>query len=184
MEIAEFPAADRDRARDALALPSRLHAADRRQSEPYASHLPRVTIRILSHYRATDPDVACAALLHDAVEDHAAGIAPGGRKTALAVLAGRFGARIAALVAAVTQPRMGARPRQARIVRRARPGQPGGQPLGAGDHGLGLHRQRRGHPHHRTETVQAHPQVQPSGASAARAHPGPGHPAGRPASRT
>jgi hypothetical protein len=48
--------------------------------------------------------VACAGLLHDAVEDHAAGIAPGGRQAALAVLAGRFGARTAALVAAVTNP--------------------------------------------------------------------------------
>ena len=67
-------------------------------------HLLRVTIRILCHYRATDPDVACAGLLHDAVEDHAAGIAPGGRQAALAVLARRFGTRTAALVAAVTSP--------------------------------------------------------------------------------
>jgi hypothetical protein len=104
IEIAQFPAADRRRAADALALVSRLHAADRRQREPYASHLLRVTIRILYHYRVTDPDVACAALLHDAVEDHAAGIAPGGRHAALAVLAGRFGDRTAALVAAVTNP--------------------------------------------------------------------------------
>ena len=105
MEIERFPAADRDRARDALALACRLHAADRRQREPYANHLLRVTIRILSHYRVTDPDVACAALLHDAVEDHAAGLAPGGtRQAALAVLAGRFGDRTAALVAAVTNP--------------------------------------------------------------------------------
>jgi hypothetical protein len=62
------------------------------------------TIRILVHYRVADPDVACAALLHDAVEDHAADIAPGGRQAALAVLAGRFGQRTAALVAAVTNP--------------------------------------------------------------------------------
>jgi hypothetical protein len=48
--------------------------------------------------------VACAGLLHDAVKDHAAGIAPGGRQAALAVLAGRFGARTAALVPAVTNP--------------------------------------------------------------------------------
>jgi HD domain len=105
MEIAQFPAADRGGAQDALALASRLHAADRRQREPYVNHLLRVTIRILSYYRVTDPDVACAALLHDAVEDHAADIAPdGGRQAALAVLAGRFGARAAALVAAVTNP--------------------------------------------------------------------------------
>ena len=105
MEIAQFPAADRGRTADALALASRLHAADRRQREPYASHLLRVSIRILSHYRVTDADVTCAALLHNAVEDHADGIAPGAdRQAALAVLAGRFGDRTAALVAAVTNP--------------------------------------------------------------------------------
>ena len=105
MEIARFPAADRDRAQDALALACQLHAADRRQREPYANHLLRVAIRILSHYRVTDPDVACAALLHDAVEDHAVGLAPGGTgQAALAVLADRFGGRTAALVAAVTNP--------------------------------------------------------------------------------
>jgi hypothetical protein len=104
MEIAQFPAADRARAGDALALASRLHAQDRRQREPYANHLYRVTIRILSHYRVTDPDVACAALLHDAVEDHAEEIAPGGRQAAFAVLAGQFGDRTAGLVAAVTNP--------------------------------------------------------------------------------
>ena len=104
MEIAGFPDADLGRAKDALALASRLHAGDRRQREPYANHLLRVTIRILSHYRVTDPDVACAALLHNAVEDHAAGIAPGGQQAALAALAGRFGDRTAELVAAVTNP--------------------------------------------------------------------------------
>jgi hypothetical protein len=104
MEIAQFPVADRGRATDALALASRLHAADRRQREPYANHLLRVTIRILSHYRVADPDVACAALLHDAVEDHATDIAPSGRQAAVAALAGRFGQRAAELVAAVTNP--------------------------------------------------------------------------------
>ena len=34
IEIAQFPVADRGRTRDALALASRLHAADRRQREP------------------------------------------------------------------------------------------------------------------------------------------------------
>jgi (p)ppGpp synthase/HD superfamily hydrolase len=104
IEITGFPAADQDGVQDALALASRLHADDRRQREPYANHLLRVTIRILAHYRVADPDVACAALLHDAVEDHAADIAPGGRHAALAVLAGRFGQRTADLVAAVTNP--------------------------------------------------------------------------------
>jgi hypothetical protein len=104
MEIAAFRAADRGRVMDALALASRLHAADRRQREPYVNHLLRVTIRIISRYRVADPDVACAALLHDAVEGHAADIAPAGRQAALEVLAGRFSARIADLVAAVTNP--------------------------------------------------------------------------------
>jgi HD domain len=104
MEIAAFHAADRSRAADALTLVSRLHAGDKRQREPYVNHLLRVTIRILSHCRITDPDVACAALLHDAVEDHAADIAPGGRQGALTVLAGRSGVRTASLVAAVTSP--------------------------------------------------------------------------------
>ena len=67
MEITRFSPAGQGQATDALALASRLHASDRRQREPYASHLLRVTIRILSHYRVSDPDVACAALLHDAV---------------------------------------------------------------------------------------------------------------------
>jgi hypothetical protein len=53
VEITQFPAADRARASDALALASRLHARDRRQREPYANHLLRVAIRVLSHYRVT-----------------------------------------------------------------------------------------------------------------------------------
>jgi hypothetical protein len=44
MEIERFPAADRTRAQDALALAGRLHAADRRQRQPYANHLLRATI--------------------------------------------------------------------------------------------------------------------------------------------
>jgi (p)ppGpp synthase/HD superfamily hydrolase len=104
MEIAGCPAADRARAADALALASRLHAADRRQREPYVNHLLRVAIRILHHYRVRDTDVTCAALLHDSIEDHAADIAVGGRDDALGVLAARFGARAAGLVAAVTNP--------------------------------------------------------------------------------
>jgi HD domain len=104
IELAACPDADRARAADALALASRLHARDRRQHEPYVNHLLRVTIRILHHYRIRDTDVTCAALLHDAVEDHSSGIAPGSRDDALSVLAARFGGRAAALVAAVTSP--------------------------------------------------------------------------------
>lgn len=104
IEIGRFPAADRLRVDSAFALMALLHAGDRRQREPYANHPLRVTIRILSHYRVTDPDVACGALLHDVVEDHAETIAPGGTRQALAVLAGQFGDHAAELVAAVTNP--------------------------------------------------------------------------------
>jgi hypothetical protein len=115
-EIARFPEAERGRLEDALALASRLHAGDRRQNEPYINHPLRVAIRIMSHYGIHDPDVIVAALLHDAVEDHAAELAPDGAsapeatteaahtKAALAVLAERFGPRVAELVAAVTNP--------------------------------------------------------------------------------
>jgi hypothetical protein len=104
-EIATFPDADRQRLEQALDLAGRLHAADRRQREPYLNHVVRVATRILSHYRVRDADVICAALLHDTVEDHAADLAPsGGQREALAVLAGLFGPRVADLVGSVTNP--------------------------------------------------------------------------------
>src|SRR5690242_20456752 len=104
-EIEAWPQADQRRLNQALALAGRLHAADRRVREPYVNHLLRVAIRIMSHYGVRDRDVICAALLHDAVEDHAADLAPDGTRTAaLAALAQEFGPRVAGLVAAVTNP--------------------------------------------------------------------------------
>ena len=59
----------------------------------------------MSHYGVRDADVVCAALLHDAVEDHPAELAPDGtREAALAALAEEFGPRVAGLVGAVTNP--------------------------------------------------------------------------------
>jgi hypothetical protein len=105
IEIAGLSARDRRRVDSACSLMSVAHGCDRRQREPYANHPLRVAIRILSpgHYGARDPDVACAALLHDIVEDHADDIA-GTPEAALAVLARMFGARTAGLVGAVTNP--------------------------------------------------------------------------------
>jgi len=94
VEIASWPEADRRRMDRALELASRLHADDRRDREPYVNHLLRVAIRIMSHYRVRDADVVCAALLHDAVEDHAADLAAGGGGADLA--AGGGGADLAA----------------------------------------------------------------------------------------
>lgn len=104
IEVTDLPGADRARIGQALSLAARLHAADRRQREPYVNHLLRVAIRIRCYYRVRDADVLCAALLHDAIEDHAADLAGAGHPEALAELAARFGARVAALVAAVTNP--------------------------------------------------------------------------------
>ena len=114
VEVEAWPGPDQERLNRALGLAARLHAADRREREPYVNHLLRVAIRIMSHYGVRDADVACAALLHDAVEDHAADLAPdgqrpegvsgGGREAALAALADGFGPRVAALVGAVTNP--------------------------------------------------------------------------------
>jgi hypothetical protein len=81
IETATFPTADRKRIAQALDLASRVHAGDRRQNEPYVNHLLRVAIRIISHYRVSDADVVCAALLHDAVEDHAGDLSPSGGRT-------------------------------------------------------------------------------------------------------
>ena len=103
-EIEAWPGPDRERLDRALDLAARLHAADRREREPYVNHLLRVAIRIMSHYGVRDADVACAALLHDAVEDHAAELAGGDREAALAALAAGFGPRVAELVGAVTNP--------------------------------------------------------------------------------
>ena len=105
-EIASWPEADRGRMERALDLAARLHASDRRDREPYVNHLLRVAIRIMSHYRVRDADVVCAALLHDAVEDHLAELAGSGadQPAALSVLAAEFGPRVAGLVAAVTNP--------------------------------------------------------------------------------
>jgi hypothetical protein len=105
IEIADLPRADQIWVDKARTLMSLAHACDRRQREPYANHPLRVAIRILSHYRVRDPDVACAALLHDTVEDHAADITDAGTpEAALRVLTRWFGGRTAELVAAVTNP--------------------------------------------------------------------------------
>jgi (p)ppGpp synthase/HD superfamily hydrolase len=68
----------------ALQLAGRLHALDHRQREPYVNHLLRVALRIICHYETRDADTICAALLHDAVEDHAYDLSPDGQPGAFA----------------------------------------------------------------------------------------------------
>ena len=97
------PAARRQVTR-ALRLAARLHASDHRQREPYVNHLLRVALRIMVHYSVREPDVICAALLHDSVEDHAEELSAAGRPGAFALLTAAYGEWIAELVAAVTNP--------------------------------------------------------------------------------
>ncbi|MFI7552792.1 HD domain-containing protein [Micromonospora sediminimaris] len=116
LEIEEFGDEERQRLDEALELAGWLHRDDRRSREPYVNHLLRVAIRMLHHYQVRDVDVIVAGLLHDAVEDHPAELVDGGEPgsggddvedptdAALGVLAERFGARVARLVAAVTNP--------------------------------------------------------------------------------
>jgi (p)ppGpp synthase/HD superfamily hydrolase len=86
-------------------LAAELHRDDRRTREPYLNHPLRTTIRIICYYKVDDVDVLVACLLHDAVEDHPDDLAPSGLvPDALAALASRFGARVAELVSAVTNP--------------------------------------------------------------------------------
>jgi (p)ppGpp synthase/HD superfamily hydrolase len=112
-ETADFAPEDRDRIERARRLAALLHAQDQRVSEPYASHLLRVAIRVIRRYQVTDTDVICAALLHDSVEDHALDLAAvatdaeraaGPAAAALDVLERSFNPRVADLVRAVTNP--------------------------------------------------------------------------------
>jgi (p)ppGpp synthase/HD superfamily hydrolase len=96
--------ADGEQVARALRLAARLHESDRRQDEPYVNHLLRVALRIMVHYSVLEPDVICAALLHDAVEDHADDLSTAGRLGAFARLATEYGQPVAELVAAVTNP--------------------------------------------------------------------------------
>jgi hypothetical protein len=116
LELRTLPDADRSTLEDTLELVAALHADQRRVREPYLNHLLRVTIRIICYYHVTNVDVLVAALLHDAVEDQPWGIVgrsptglagpppPPPTDEALAVLAHRYGPRVATLVAAVTNP--------------------------------------------------------------------------------
>lgn len=94
--------AGRRKVKQALQLAGRLHSLDQRQREPYVNHLLRVALRIICHYDVHDADVIAAALLHDAVEDHATDLSADGRPGAFAMLAVGFSPHVADLVEALT----------------------------------------------------------------------------------
>jgi hypothetical protein len=104
-EADKFPPDERVRLQQALELASTLHARQRRVREPYMNHLLRVAIRIMHHYKVTDPEVIIAALLHDSAEDQAVAlVGVPDREKALEKLGKMFGARVEYLVRAVTNP--------------------------------------------------------------------------------
>lgn len=107
-EIERFAEPDWRRLSKALSLASDLHRQDRRVREPVVNHLLRVTLRVMCHYEVDDVDLLVSALLHDSVEDHSVELAGEGHddatEAALDVLATEFGARVARLVRAVTNP--------------------------------------------------------------------------------
>ncbi len=92
---ADRPALLGPRFEDALVYAARLHARQTRKSTaiPYVSHLMSVSALVLED--GGDEDEAIAALLHDAVEDQ-------GGAPILAEIRGRFGERVAAIVAGCT----------------------------------------------------------------------------------
>ena len=157
IEIASLPDGDRLRAERALELATRLHAGDRRQREPYVNHLLRVAIRIITYYGVRDADVICAALLHDAVEDHADELTDdGGQQDALTALASQFGNRVAELVAAVTNPPHEPGRDRHEQYREHVAASLEASSVGPGHQGLRLHRQRRrADPHHRASAGPA-----------------------------
>ena len=79
---------------DAAALAFRIHADQLRKgtATPYVSHLLAVAAIVLQH--GGDEEQACAALLHDAIED--------GGAAWEAVILERFGPRVAGIVRACT----------------------------------------------------------------------------------
>lgn len=79
---------------DAAALAFRIHAEQLRKgtTTPYVSHLLAVAAIVLEH--GGDEEQACAALLHDAIED--------GGAVWEGVILQRFGARVAGIVRACT----------------------------------------------------------------------------------
>lgn len=79
---------------DAVALALQVHADQLRKGTdiPYVSHLLAVAALVLEH--GGDEEQACAALLHDAIED--------GGASWEAVIAERFGPRVAGIVRACT----------------------------------------------------------------------------------
>jgi GTP pyrophosphokinase len=91
-----LPAATCDKVAEAVTFALRFHGDQKRPTgAPYAEHLLEALEVLVRGAGVTDPDVLCAAVLHDVVEDTPCTIA--GVRAA-------FGDRVADMVAWVTKP--------------------------------------------------------------------------------
>jgi (p)ppGpp synthase/HD superfamily hydrolase len=124
MELARESGVDRlDDLSEAISIASYLHRDDTRSNrgglprDTYITHPLRNTLRLLRYYHVTDVDILIASVLHDTVEDHPKDIVRdlAGQKIdglneedirmrAVAFFAGRFGAEVARIVLAVSNP--------------------------------------------------------------------------------
>lgn len=108
---------------EAIALAAYLHRNDTRANrgnlprDTYITHPLRNTLRIMRYYGVTDPDILIASVLHDTVEDHPDEIVQRIigqeleglseeeiRMRAITFISGRFGAEVARIVLAVSNP--------------------------------------------------------------------------------
>lgn len=91
-----LPAATCDKVTEAVTFALRFHGEQKRPTgAPYAEHLLETLQILVCGAGVTDPDVLCAAVLHDVVEDTPCGTAD---------VRAAFGDRVADMVAWVTKP--------------------------------------------------------------------------------
>jgi (p)ppGpp synthase/HD superfamily hydrolase len=105
---------DRQRIFEANKLQLYAHEEQPRGDHNYATHILRVSLRIMHYFGISDPDIIIASLLHDSAEDQSGRISyklgysddPRNKDTKLALTAIRdqFGDTVSDIVTAVTNP--------------------------------------------------------------------------------
>lgn len=113
LELERFDPAERAFIQSAGQLAVQVHADQRRSNEPYANHVLRVGIRVMSqyHFDVDDPHVIAGGFLHDSLEDQLEKLAAMARRkkptlfeTATQTLHEKFGEETTGIVRALTNP--------------------------------------------------------------------------------
>jgi len=95
--LSKQPARNQNIIRSAFTLAKQAHVGQKRdEGDPYFIHPLRAAIFLIKNLKITNPDIICAALLHDVVED--AGVS-------LKQIQKQFGKKITILVKNLTRPR-------------------------------------------------------------------------------